>query len=137
MRVRLDKIISKSFKTRDKFKGVADYMVDAYTNDLTDEAKVNLSADTALGMAIGEELTKDGHFLRGAVIGTIGTGLALGLGYIFTRKGNEDLAYIAKIKSKNDEKIRTVRVWALNREDAIEKLETYLDEDQIVSLGLE
>lgn len=75
----LARIYKRNFKNRDNFKGYADWIVENCTQGLDDEAKRHLSADTAVGMAMGEALTKNKYLLIGSALGAVGTGLAVKL----------------------------------------------------------
>lgn len=137
----IDRVIKEGFSKRDKFKKVADYMVHNYTVDLDDEGKTNLSADVALGMSVGEELTKKSYWLSGLIIGA---GLGIGTtayAWILSKEigGSEEKnRYLAKIKTNNG-KTTTVKVVGRNTFDVELKLDDHygMDNYELLSVELE
>lgn len=77
--IKFERLFQKNFDKRDNFKHLADYIVAHHTRDLDDERKIDVSADTALGMALGEAITKNKYLLTGMTIGSLGTIGALSL----------------------------------------------------------
>lgn len=75
------RLVTIGFKKRDGFMDMAERLVQTHTVDKSDEFKIDLSADVALGMAIGEAMTKNRNLLTGVTIGAIGTSLAVGVIY--------------------------------------------------------
>jgi hypothetical protein len=83
---KIDKLFDKNFDRRDNFKHIADYIVARHTTGLDEERKIDVSADTALGMALGEAITKNNYLLTGLAIGVFGTVATIGIGLAIRKK---------------------------------------------------
>ena len=73
---KFEKLVSIGFKNRENFKHLSDYLVQTRTVGLDEERKMDVSADTALGMAIGMAMGKNRNLVTGMALGALGTGLA-------------------------------------------------------------
>lgn len=74
---KLEAVYQKNFDNRDGWKHISDYLVERYTTDIDDERKLDVSADIAVGMAMGEALSRNYHTLKGVTIGALGVGLGV------------------------------------------------------------
>jgi hypothetical protein len=83
---KFERLFNKNFDKRDRFKHLADYLVEHHTTGLDDERKIDVSADTALGMALGEAMAKNKYLLGGVAIGVIATVAAFNIGFVIKNK---------------------------------------------------
>ena len=87
---KLEQMFQENFNRGANFKHIADYIVAHHTKGLDDERKKDVSADTALGMAMGEALTKNKYLSIGIAVGALGTGLAVKLYYDFKDRNDTE-----------------------------------------------
>lgn len=115
---KIQKLFRENFNKRDNFKQISDYLVDNYTVDIDDERKRDVSADTAVGMAMGVAMAKNEFMLKGLAIGALGTGLAVAIGNKIIK--SREQTYKVRISHLHGE-TAFIFIQAINEDLAIRK----------------
>jgi hypothetical protein len=86
----VDRLFKQNHGKAKNFGQVAGYLVANYTEGLDEEYKLKLTANTAVGMAMGAALVKNKYLLIGTAIGAAATGLTVKLYNDFKNRENTE-----------------------------------------------